>query len=182
MTTLSKTLISTSPPSLNRKTLHPHAPPTPGAPGIWIDCSYSGFSGQGKRLIVRVKTKPLALWQYMGQYDLQPSDPLSLQEWTMQSEQTKAAWVKCMHTKDWGGNVRARIKFRKLEGRDPTDGEGHGLGIPDPEEVSPEEIRQAFDKGEERLYTWTLKCQGYDEGFQRKIRDEALKLAKKKKS
>ena len=38
------------------------------------------------RLVVRVKVKPLALWQYMGQYDIQPSDALSLQEWTMQSE------------------------------------------------------------------------------------------------
>lgn len=70
-----------------RKTLHPHAPSTPGAPGLWVDCVDSGFSYRDLWLIVRVKTKPLALWQYMGQYDAEPSDPLTLPEWTMQSEQ-----------------------------------------------------------------------------------------------
>ena len=39
------------------------------------------------RLIVRIETKPKALWQYMGQYEILLSDPLSLAEWTVQSEQ-----------------------------------------------------------------------------------------------
>jgi hypothetical protein len=50
---------------------------------------------------------------------------------------------------DWGGRVRASIKFRKLEGRESTRDEEDGLGIPGPEVVIPEEVRQAFDKGEE---------------------------------
>ena len=38
------------------------------------------------RLIVRIQTTP-ALWLYMGQYDTRPSDPFSIQEWVMQSDQ-----------------------------------------------------------------------------------------------
>jgi len=46
----------------------------------------SHSAGEDMRLIVRVQTAP-ALWQYMGQYDSHPSDPLSAQEWAMQSRQ-----------------------------------------------------------------------------------------------
>jgi len=42
------------------------------------------------RLMVRVQTAP-ALWQYMGQYDSFPSDPLSAQEWSTQSQQVRPA-------------------------------------------------------------------------------------------
>ena len=62
---------------------------------------------------------------------------------------TKKSWVKHIHEKGWGGNVRARIKFRKYEGREPTEDEEDELGEPGPEEVTTAEIREAFDKGEE---------------------------------
>lgn len=71
------------------KTLHPHAPSLPGAPGLWMNCNDNQWYDEGMRVVVRVVTKPLALWQYMGQYDVQPSDPLSLEEWIMQSEQVR---------------------------------------------------------------------------------------------
>ncbi|KAF9646510.1 hypothetical protein BDM02DRAFT_3099721, partial [Thelephora ganbajun] len=150
-------------------TLHPHAPSVPGAPGLWMNCNDTKWSDKDMRLVVRVKATSPTLWQYMGQYDVQPSDPLSLQEWTMQSEKTKKGWVKYIREESWGGSVRVRVKFRKFEGREPTEDEEGGLGTPGPEEVTAEEIWQAFDKGEERLYTWSLKCRGYDERFQREI-------------
>ena len=62
---------------------------------------------------------------------------------------TKKAWVKFMHWKDWGGKVRARVKFRKLEGREPTKDEKNELEVPAVDEVTVAEIRDAFDKGEE---------------------------------
>ena len=69
------------------KTLHPHAPSLPGAPGLWMCYTGEKRSDKDMRVLVRVETKPHHLWQYMGQYDIQPSDPLSLEEWIMQSEQ-----------------------------------------------------------------------------------------------
>jgi len=48
-------------------------------------CDCYGMT-ENLRLLVRVQTKP-ALWQYMGQYENQPSDPFSTQEWAMQSDQ-----------------------------------------------------------------------------------------------
>ena len=54
-----------------------------------------------------------------------------------------------MHKAKWGAGVRARIKFRKREGREPNEDEEDETGIPDPEEVTVADIREAFDKGEE---------------------------------
>ena len=62
---------------------------------------------------------------------------------------TKKSWAKYIHRKDWGGSVRARIQFRKREGRKPTEEEEDELAIPDPEDVTAAEIREALDKGEE---------------------------------
>jgi len=44
------------------------------------------------RLLVRVKMAPVR-WQYMGQYDLSPSDPLSIQEWAMQLDQVRPSLI-----------------------------------------------------------------------------------------
>ena len=57
--------------------------------------------------------------------------------------------MKYIHRKGWGGDVRARIKFRKYEGREPTEDEEAELDEPGPEEITTAEIREAFDKGEE---------------------------------
>ena len=63
------------------------------------------------------------------------------------ASKTKKSWVKYIHTKGWGGDVRARIKFRRCEGREPT--EEDKLDETGPEETTTAEIREAFDKGEE---------------------------------
>jgi len=43
------------------------------------------------RLVVRVGATSPILWQYIGQYDVEPGDQLSLQEWIMQSEQVQSS-------------------------------------------------------------------------------------------
>jgi len=78
-------------PDAALKVLHPDGPSLPGAPGLWLDCSDSDMSRKDMRLVVRVKDTSPTLWQYMGQYDVEPSDPLSLQEWIMQSEQVQSS-------------------------------------------------------------------------------------------
>ena len=116
------------------------------------------------RLVVRVNDSP-ALWQYMGQYDLRPSDPFSTQEWVMQSDrvrlpppvvtpddissQTKRAWVNYICKKPWGSSARARIRIRQLKGREPTGQEVNEFLKDKSHNVTMTDIREAFDKGEE---------------------------------
>lgn len=69
---------------------------------------------------------------------------------------TKKSWVKYIHEKGWGGSVRARIKFRKYEGREPTEDEEDELHEPGPGEVTTAEVREAFDKGEEVSFACQL--------------------------
>ena len=87
----------------------------------------------------------------------------------------------------WGCGVRARIKLRQLKGREPTEVEVRQFPV---EEcvVTTADVLEAFNKGEEvrvtatsgvrfvlkrgliqRLYTWSLKCRGYDGRFQKEI-------------
>ena len=62
---------------------------------------------------------------------------------------TKKEWAHYIHAAGWGEGVRGRIKFRKHEGREPTEEEEAILDKVSPEEVTAMEIREAFDKGEE---------------------------------
>ncbi|KAF9779240.1 hypothetical protein BJ322DRAFT_1113588 [Thelephora terrestris] len=147
--------------------VHPNAPSFPGAPGLWM-CSCNCIDTlEDMRLIVRVQASPKALWQYMGQYDLRSSDPLSLQEWAMQSDRTRKAWVHYICVKGWGSYVRTRIELRRQLGRDQTDQEVEEFS--GPQNVTEEDVLKAFYRGDERLYTWTPKCRGYDERFQTEI-------------
>lgn len=111
---------------------------------------------------------------------------------------TKKDWVEHIEKGEWGGDVRARVKFRKREGREPTEEDIDEMDTISKGEVTLEEVREAFDKGEEvslgnqptwdfcsikrwiqRLYTWSMKCRGYDERFQRWIWNEASAKVKK---
>ena len=104
------------------------------------------------RLLVRVQTKPQALWQYMGQYDSQPSDPFSRRMDNAARTGTptppfyppctvadlfkvKEEWADNMRKGGWGKGVRVRVKSRKHKGR----GE---LSTPDLKEVT----TAAFEK------------------------------------
>lgn len=87
--------------------------------------------------------------------------------------------------------TRARIKLRRVKGREATEQEVKQFPKDD-RSITATDVFEAFDKGEEvrvrassgiqsmlnrsvfqRLYTWTLKCQGYDEKFQKEIWDTA---------
>ena len=54
--------------------------------------------------------------------------------------QTKKEWAGHLYKNNWGSDVRARIKERKLAGREPTRGEV---------DVTEMDIREAFDRGDE---------------------------------
>ena len=61
--------------------------------------------------------------------------------------QTKGEWVDHIKKDDWGSSVRARVKLRRIMGREPMKEE-----IPkklNTGDVTTTEIREAFDRGDE---------------------------------
>jgi hypothetical protein len=61
--------------------------------------------------------------------------------------QTKGEWTDHIKNDDWGSSVRARVKLRRIMGREPMKEE-----IPkklDTGDVTTTEIWEAFDRGDE---------------------------------
>ncbi|KAG6907589.1 hypothetical protein DXG01_008309 [Tephrocybe rancida] len=146
-------------------TLNPYAPQRPGHAGLFYRTRASALP-QELRVFIRIDDN---VWLYLGQYELIPAAPLTKQEWATKSNETKKEWCERTSVTDWGKETRARIALRWALRREPTPEEveeaGDGAG------VSKEDIRNAFDRGEEVMKVLVMKCIGYDEVFQRELRD-----------
>ncbi|KAJ6473212.1 hypothetical protein C8R45DRAFT_907813 [Mycena sanguinolenta] len=155
--------------------LNPDAPMIPGAPGLFM--SASGRSAREcidkwnkgpYKVSTRLGTNDNL---YMGEYIIQPADSLTLAEWTEQTTAMRNKWCNKLAIKDWGKITRARIALREQLGRDPTFHEVE-TALKTGEKyrnVNASDIASAFDKGDERVAVWTMKCIGYDPEFQRKL-------------
>ncbi|KAJ2920944.1 hypothetical protein H1R20_g16151, partial [Candolleomyces eurysporus] len=152
---------------------HPQAPRIPGSPGLWFSVGYdqaSEWEGGIVRAFTRIYTKPKALWQYQGQYQLRASESITKEEWARQTPEVRNTWISYLHTESWGGWTRAAIYGRKVFGRKPTSDE-----IDDilergwDRKVTKEEVALALTRGEQRLTVYTMKCVGYDTNFQRHL-------------
>ncbi|KAG5639135.1 hypothetical protein H0H81_006394 [Sphagnurus paluster] len=151
--------------------LNPHAPEVPGYPGLFFGCN--GPDVQDKRpqvyrLITRLAS---AVWQYQGQYLLASAPPLTKAEWAYQSPKVHDTWARGIHKNDWGKHVRARIFLRKTLGAQytPKALEKAMASSDKYLQTTEEEIKEAFIRGDEVMYVWTMKCVGYDVEFQRTI-------------
>ncbi|KAA1477490.1 hypothetical protein DENSPDRAFT_844659 [Dentipellis sp. KUC8613] len=170
--------------------LHPHAPREPGQPGLWFDSMpYDWGDEKPFYTFVRLRSND---WLYFGQYRIFKSPSSSQQEWLLQPTKVRNKWARYIWEKPWGWQNRARITFRRDEGREPTDDElDDALAAKRSfKEITWQDVRDAYDRGEELLAVSAIKCVGYDEQFQRKISaefpiwdeaDRAQKDAKKKK-
>ncbi|KZP30756.1 hypothetical protein FIBSPDRAFT_883882 [Athelia psychrophila] len=148
------------------------------------------------RLIVKLPQQP-ALWLYIGQCLYLRGPPLTQQEWLSQDPKLKSAWSRAVIEQAWGRTVRIRVYLRKQLGREPTPQEmAEDSGET---KATAEDIRKAFDRGDEFLGVAILKPVGYDEEFQRqnyerfpewnritqdqkKVKDLAKKMKSKKGS
>lgn len=146
---------------------NPHGPEMPGAAAIFF--SPNGLaprkedSGEQHRVIVRLKEGPI--WLYVGQYILLWSPPLTREEWLMQERKVcpsiyrgygysirvkvRNTWAKEILRKGWGSHVRTRVALRKRLHRDPTDDEFKAALEADVVLITQDDIRNAYDKGEE---------------------------------
>ncbi|KAG6915380.1 hypothetical protein DXG01_011752, partial [Tephrocybe rancida] len=146
--------------------LNCHAPEVPGSPGLYFDAGIQGRAYPIKgthRLITRIAKSPIGpLWQYQGQYQLKPVNPLTPREWASVAPSVRTHWAREIHkSTGWGKDTQERIARQKAQEGD------HG-------EVTVEDISQALLRGDESVAVWTMKCVGYDEEFQR---DLAAKFA-----
>ncbi|KAL4255373.1 DUF6697 domain-containing protein [Pleurotus pulmonarius] len=149
---------------------NPHLPLIPGAPGLYSQANYPAGAGPWpriQRVMVRVR---VGVWQYMGQYQLIPTTSLTRDEWKEQDVIVRRTWARKIFDKGWGRPLRASITLRKRLGREPTHQEqGEALATDNTfqSNITPADIAAAFDRGEQALSMWCMKCVGYDAEFQR---------------
>ncbi|TBU48768.1 hypothetical protein BD309DRAFT_997395 [Dichomitus squalens] len=146
---------------------NPHAPTKPGHSGLFFT-SYGAPSWPGiQRTFVRVVS---GRWVYMGQYTMEPGVSLSAEAWKQQKTSVRKTWVKSILSKRWGEDNCIAIWIRKRRGSDCT------ITAEDKEEARPmlkhiranlteEDISGAFDRGEEEIGTYRMRCVGYDAEF-----------------
>ncbi|TFY76834.1 hypothetical protein EWM64_g7178 [Hericium alpestre] len=151
---------------------HPFGPREPGQPGLWFNAQpFEGQWGGEWRVFVRLRS---AQWLYVGQYRLSTVAPLSKEEWLMQSNQVQKTWAREVLKQGWGRAVRYRVIFRRDHGREPTDDEendayGRNYRQHPYQNLTPNEIINAYNSGKERIGVNAMKCVGYDERWQREI-------------
>ncbi|KZT10770.1 uncharacterized protein LAESUDRAFT_755443 [Laetiporus sulphureus 93-53] len=148
--------------------MNPHIPQRPGEPGLlcrattekeWLPGDVKVIIGLGD-----------AKYLYVGEYVLSPAAPLSKQEFRDMPIRMKWLWAEYVFTSK---NVRVRVILRRQnDHREPPPAEVE-RAVKDKEndytDVTHDEIIQAFERGDETIHIWGLKCVGYDERFQREI-------------
>ncbi|KAI0051472.1 hypothetical protein FA95DRAFT_1554566 [Auriscalpium vulgare] len=146
--------------------LHPHAPLRPGHAGLWLSQEPGRSRSMGTvRLLVGLAPKK---WIYAGQYKLTEVEPLSPEEWLLQRNSVRRSWCADIKRYGWGIRVRIRVIHRRDEGRELSDEEVEALVSTGDKfsNVEESEIMTAFDKGEQMLGMYAMKCVGYDRDFQ----------------
>ncbi|KAH9913061.1 uncharacterized protein B0H18DRAFT_825355, partial [Fomitopsis serialis] len=156
--------------------LNPHAPVNPGDPGLFFGTRRADGEGDFERSIfrvfVRVQDKP-ALWGYMGQYRMYVSESLTSDEFALQPLAVRRTWGQDILEKSWGDVVMFRVGFRKEHHREPSRDEISAV-VEDKDrvvaarrKVTWEDIVAAYERGEEAIGVWAMKCVSYDIQFQR---------------
>ncbi|KAH9949185.1 hypothetical protein B0H21DRAFT_688862 [Amylocystis lapponica] len=155
----------------------PHAPQNPGHPGLFLQLTPARGSWAQQRpdchwdtMVVFVRLKAGA-WLYLGEYEMTPVASLTPGEWRAQSDAVRRNWSENTAAKGWARYIRAKIHLRRRLGRDPTE-EEIDAGMEDKQQyddVTAEDVVEAYDTGAEAMGAWCMKCVGYDEDFQRLV-------------
>ncbi|KAI0358499.1 hypothetical protein OH77DRAFT_1188096 [Trametes cingulata] len=148
--------------------MDPQLPTECGMPGLLCRATRMPEWRTGtQRLFVGFKP---AHFRYMGEYALTLSTPLSVQEYRALAPKVKATWAKAIGTKGKHKDVRVRLVLRRELGRQPTALEVK-TALADKNEyqnLTSEEIIQAYEAGSETMYIWRMHCVGFDIPFLRR--------------
>ncbi|KAI0655307.1 hypothetical protein C8Q70DRAFT_437956 [Cubamyces menziesii] len=158
---------------INLSLWNPNGPQVPGHGGLFFTTAEEDDTwareADGRPTVYTVFARLRSNeWLYLGQYELHSAPNLSAQQWCALSPYVRACWTKNICKKNWGARVRARIHLRTTLGHEPSRDEvdsARGNFA----HVTPEQINSAFVAGEEYIETWSMKCVGYDEDFQKEI-------------
>ncbi|KAI0666109.1 hypothetical protein C8Q78DRAFT_985175 [Trametes maxima] len=155
---------------------NPNAPQVPGHGGLFFDSTFPGDAWTAREkhsplqvLFVRLSGNK---WLYLGEYEVGEAPALTTAQWRGLPNAVRALWTKNIHEKMWGREMRARIHLRRTLGREATRSEvNDALSLEDGsfKGVSPARINAALESGDECVRTWSMKCVGYDEDFQREL-------------
>ncbi|KAI0321201.1 hypothetical protein OF83DRAFT_1168634 [Amylostereum chailletii] len=156
-----------------RRVHQPYAPTHVGGAGVWLSpCERAEDWPRVERAFVSGSMETMVDdWLYLGNYELVPAEPLSAAEVRMLPKQTFEHWIRHLRDKSsneaWIYKLRARLHLRK---------EGHN----NPSPVLVEELlkmasdlsalhlgdyRAALLNGEEKLYTFAMRCMCYETGI-----------------
>ncbi|KAH9912707.1 uncharacterized protein B0H18DRAFT_1126883 [Fomitopsis serialis] len=157
---------------------NPHAPVNPGDPGLLFTYRSAdrlrNCAGGVNRVFVRIQASP-ALWQYMGQYRLYQSEPLTKGEFASQSSMVRKTWARDVLKRSKGDDIAVRVHLRKTHGREPSLGEVNRV-LHDKQKLKAAKTRltwadvvSAYERGEEEIRVYAMKCVAYDVDFQRTL-------------
>ncbi|KDR74309.1 hypothetical protein GALMADRAFT_250113 [Galerina marginata CBS 339.88] len=143
------------------------APQFPGYPGLFFNTDTGGGWSGRHRVFTRLDS---GKWLFMGFYETKAALSLTKEEWAQLPSYTRRTWATQIINKGWGGYFRARVVARRELGRKPTKAEW--LAVYDSgryKNSTAEDVAKAFERGDELLAVFTMKCVGYDEAFQREL-------------
>ncbi|GBE79009.1 hypothetical protein SCP_0202060 [Sparassis crispa] len=151
---------------------NPHAPTTAGSNGLFFTrqrAEGAWYRPHPMRVLVLCAE---GRWRYVGQYALFPSESLTTDEFSTQTDKVKKRWSEEMLKKGWGEQVRMRVYLRRIQ-VEFSDAEVMELCKDKPflrkitAKLTWQDIMRAYEVGEEEIGVWVMKCVGYDVKFQK---------------
>ncbi|KAG7093743.1 hypothetical protein E1B28_007394 [Marasmius oreades] len=159
---------------------NPHLPSLPGQPGLYFgsrnlndDLTPNVVWDQGVcRVFAGISS---GNWLYVGHYEVEYAARLTSDEWQNLAGEVKKTWIVGVMNKNWGRDKRIRIFLRNRPGANRQFtlneylallGDTHNKYL---DSVSEAQVIEAFERGEEALVVWKMRCIGYEKAFQRFI-------------
>ncbi|KAM5539719.1 hypothetical protein V8D89_006532 [Ganoderma adspersum] len=144
---------------------NPRLPSSAGRPGLLLRANTEPeWRGEVQTVFVGVRGTE---YRYVGEYRLTRGEQLEVGEFRALGAPMRRKWANGVVNKSKFKDIRVRIRTRRQHDREATV-EEVAAAVADKEdrcEVSEEEVLQAYQSGQERLFVWRMQCVGFDEAF-----------------
>ncbi|KAG7092142.1 hypothetical protein E1B28_008515 [Marasmius oreades] len=115
-------------------------------------------------------------WLYVGHYEFSYGKTLTPDDWKNLPLEVREDWIGAICSKNKRRrDKRIRIHLRNRPGHNRQFEAEEYLRLMNSKEdrtVTPEQVNEAFVRGEEAIIAWKMKCVNYEEEFQRKLTSE----------